>query len=155
MKVLGLQTLIRYREEATARDWANVLATFPLFASISKRRLRKLVEHATITEFAPGETVVAAGASANSFYIILGGSAAAQGKPAARPLRTGDYFGELALVDGLPRSASVVATSELHVLSLSQKSFLRLAKHDPAISLTMLRNLGAQFRRLEAQTARP
>lgn len=155
MNELGLQPLLRYREEATPREWAKVLATFPLFAGVSRRRLRKLVEHATIAEFAAGERVVAAGASANSFYIILGGSAAAQAKHAARPLRTGDYFGELALIDGLPRSAAVVATSELHVLSLSQKSFLQLAKNDPAISLTLLRNLGAQFRRLEAQAARP
>jgi CRP/FNR family transcriptional regulator, cyclic AMP receptor protein len=64
-----------------------------------------------------------------------------------------DYFGELAVLDGAPRSATVVATQQLQVMRLTSQSFLRLAQHDPRISLTMLRNLGAQFRRLEAQAA--
>ncbi|MGZ4396399.1 MAG: cyclic nucleotide-binding domain-containing protein [Gaiellaceae bacterium] len=133
----------------------KVLAKFSLFSGISKRRLRKLVREATFAEFAPGDTVVATKDAADSLYVILGGTAKVRGKVAARTLRMGDYFGELGLLDGAPRSATVVATHELHVMRLQRHSFLRLAEHDPAISLTMLRNLGAQFRRLEIQTAQP
>jgi CRP/FNR family cyclic AMP-dependent transcriptional regulator len=148
---LEAHALMRHWDQPSTDDWAQVLATFSLFSGISKRRLRKLVRHATITEFAPGDTVVEKDAPADSLYVILGGTAKARGKPAARTLRTGDYFGELGLLNGAARSATVVATRELHVMSLPRQSFLRLASHHPAISLTMLRNLGAQFRQLETQ----
>ena len=153
LTLMPSKALMRYWDHPSTRDWAEVLATFSLFSGISKRRLRKLVRHATLAEFGPGETVVMRNAPADSLYVILGGAAKARGKPAARVLRTGDYFGELPLFDGAPRSATVVATQELHVMRLPRRSFLRLAQHDPGISLRMLRNLGAQFRRLETQAA--
>jgi CRP-like cAMP-binding protein len=86
-------------------------------------------------------------------HVILSGSAKVLGKPAARPLRTGDYYGELALLEHAPRSATIVATAELHVIMLPRRSFLRLAQGHSAVALTMLRNLSAQFRGLEARAA--
>jgi CRP/FNR family cyclic AMP-dependent transcriptional regulator len=138
---------------ATDSDWAEVLAGLPLFSRIGKRKLRKLVRQAQLAEFAPGETVVATGAPADSFYVILGGEAKAFAKPAARTLRAGDYFGEMALVDDGPRSASVVATAELHVLRIPRRVFLELLEQDSAIAYTMLSELGARVRRLERHSA--
>lgn len=89
-----------------------------------------------------------------SLYVILGGAAKALGKPAARELGVGDYFGEMALIDGAPRSATIVATQELHLMRLPAQSVLRLARQHPAITLTMLRSFSTQLRRLEAQVAR-
>jgi CRP/FNR family transcriptional regulator, cyclic AMP receptor protein len=111
------------------------------------------VRHATIAEFVPGDTVLAMNDDAHSLHVILSGSARARGKPASRTLRTGDYFGELGLLEGAPASATVIATSELHVMKLPGEWFVRLAHHDPTFSLTMLTNLGAQVRRLEAAAA--
>ena len=148
-------TFAGYWNQPSTDDWARVLATFPLFSGISKRRLRKLVRDAKFAEFAPGDTVFATEDTADSLYVILSGTAKVRGKVAARTLRTGDYFGELGVLDSAPRSATVVATHELHVMRLPRQSFLRLAQNDPAISLTMLRNLGVQFRRLETQAAQP
>jgi CRP/FNR family transcriptional regulator, cyclic AMP receptor protein len=153
LTLMRSHALMRYWDNPSTGDWAQVLAEFSLFSGISKRRLRKLVRHATFAEFAPGDTVVMRDEPADFLYVILSGTAKPMGKPAARALRTGDYFGELALFDGAPRSATVVATHELHVMKLPRRSFLRLAQHDPGISLTMLRDLGAQFRQLETQTA--
>ena len=138
-------------DHASATDWTDVLATFPLFSGVPKRRLRKLVRLATFAEYNPGDSVVGKGGRADSLYVILGGSAKVQGKPASRALGVGDYFGELGLLDDAPRSATVVATEELHVMRLPRKSFLRLAQDDPAISWRMLSNLGSQIRRLEDQ----
>ena len=141
-------------DRPSERDWASVLATVPLFSGVSKRRLRKLARQATIAEFAAGDIVISKGERTDSLYIVLGGTAKARGRPAARALRTGDYFGELALIDGAPRSATVIAAQELHVMKLPGKSVRRLARRHPAITLTMFRNLSTQLRRLETQVAR-
>jgi CRP/FNR family transcriptional regulator, cyclic AMP receptor protein len=147
--------LMRYWERPRPDDWANVLATFPLFAQVGRRRLRRLVRKARLTGFAPGERVLAKGESTDSLYVILSGTATAVGTPAARRLHTGDYFGELALVDGAPRSATVVATEELHVMALPARSVLRIARRQPAVTLAMLRDLSTQLRRLEGLAYRP
>jgi CRP-like cAMP-binding protein len=145
--------LMGFWDRVTSADWADVLAAFPLFSGIPNRRLRRLVRRATFAQYGPGDVVVQKGAPADSVYVILSGSAKARAKPAARTLRTGDYFGELGLLDGVPRSATVVATDELHVMRLPGASFLRLAQHNPSISLKMASNVGWQVRRLETRTA--
>jgi CRP-like cAMP-binding protein len=147
------QQLTRYWDRPRPSDWVDVLATFPLFSGVSKRRLRKLVRDARFTEFASGERVLSKGESGDSLYLILSGKATAVGTPAARTLGMGDYFGELALVERAPRSAAVVATQELHVMTLSRQAFLRLARQQPAVTLTMLSNLSTKLQRLEAQVA--
>src|SRR5262245_52858891 len=91
--------------QPTRGDWANVLAGFPLFTDVSKRRLRKLAGNATLADFAPGEPIMLAGERSDSLYVILGGNAEAVENRARRALRTGDYFGEVAMIDGGPRSA--------------------------------------------------
>jgi CRP/FNR family transcriptional regulator, cyclic AMP receptor protein len=145
--------LMQYWDHASPDDWASVLETFSLFSGISRRRLRRLVRHATLAEFVRGDTIVSRNAPADFLYVILSGAAQSREKSVARTLRTGDYFGEVGVLDGGPGSATVVATEELHVIRLPRRAFLRLAQHHPVISLTMLRNLGVRFRRLEAQSA--
>jgi CRP-like cAMP-binding protein len=136
---------------ATDRDWAETLAELPLFSPLAKRELRKLVRQAQFAEFAPGDAVVLTGAPADSFYVILGGKATARGKTATRTLGTGDYFGEMGLLDDEPRSATVVALEELHVMRLPRRSFLQLVERNPAVALTIMRELGGRVRRLERQ----
>jgi CRP/FNR family cyclic AMP-dependent transcriptional regulator len=146
--------ILRYEDRATDADWAEVLATFSLFFQVSKRKLRKLVQSATLAEVAAGQTVLSNGDTSDSLYVILGGAAKALRRPSHRELGVGDYFGELALIDGAPRSATVVATQNLHVMRLPAQSVLRLAQQHPAITVTMLKDLSTQLRRLEAQAAR-
>jgi CRP/FNR family transcriptional regulator, cyclic AMP receptor protein len=140
-------------DHASPADWANVLATFPLFSEIGKRQLRKLVRRATFAEYGRGDIVIQKGEPGESLHVILGGSAKALGKPASRTLRTGDYFGELSLLDGFPRSATVIATGDLHVMKLPRQDFLRLTQDDPSVSFKMVTTLGSQIRRLETQPA--
>jgi CRP-like cAMP-binding protein len=140
-------------DHASPADWAAVLATFPLFADVAERRLRALARHATFAEYGAGDVVIEQGAPGDALYVILSGSARARGRPAARKLGVGDYFGEMALLDGAPRSATVVATGELHVMRLPRRVFLSFAEHEPAVALRMLGNLGSQIRRLEIRPA--
>ena len=146
---LQLHEVVRHWDRPSADDWAHVLATFPLFSGVGKRRLRKLVRSATFAEFAQGQTVLSNGDTSDSLNVVLSGAAKAVRKHGALELGVGDYFGELALIDGAPRSATVVATQDLHVIRLPARSVLRLARQHPAITLTMLKNLSTQLRRAQ------
>jgi CRP/FNR family transcriptional regulator, cyclic AMP receptor protein len=141
-------------DEPTLADWADVLATVPLFTGVRKRRLRRLARNATLAEFAAGEPIISPGDPGNWLYIILSGHAKTRSRGGERVLRSGDYFGELALIDGRPRSATLVAVSDVHMMKLPSPSVRRLARRCPAIALTMLRDLTAQLRRLEIEGAR-
>jgi CRP-like cAMP-binding protein len=138
---------------ATDGDWAEVLDEFPLFSRIGKRRLRKIARAAQFAEFAPGDHIISSGDPADSFYVILGGEAKAIGKPAARTLGAGDHFGELALLDGGRRSATVVANTDLHVMRLGRQTFLEVLDSDPGVARTIMSELGSRVRRLERQPA--
>jgi len=121
-------------------EWADVLATFPLFAGAGRRALRTLVEHACFVEFDAGETVVARGDPADALFVVLSGSAATSGATDVRSLSRGDYFGELPYLGDSKRSVTVVATAALHVMEVSWEAFVRLAQSDPSVSLAMVRN---------------
>jgi CRP-like cAMP-binding protein len=68
-------------------------------------------------------------------------------------LRAGEYFGELALIPGRPRSKAVVAVSYVYAMKLPSRSVLQLARRHPAITLTMLRDLAVRLGQLEAEGA--
>jgi CRP-like cAMP-binding protein len=136
-------------ERPTAKDWTGVLAALPLFSRCRKRHLRKVAELAQFKEFAPGDVVIQAGDAPDAFYLILSGRARVLVKSRARMLRTGDYFGEMGLVDGEPRSASIVAADELQVMKLPRRPFLKLLQQEPGIAVAMLAELAGRVRRLE------
>ena len=141
-------------DRPTAGDWLDVLAQLPLFAGVNKRRLRKLARAATLAEFAPGETIIFARDHDDLLYIILSGQARTTSRDNRRLFRVGDYFGEMALIDGCPDAATVVATNYVEVMKLPSRSVLELARRHPAVTLTMFRDLTARLRRLEAEGAR-
>jgi CRP-like cAMP-binding protein len=143
----------RHWDRPTAGDWASVLANFPLFAGVSRRRLRNLARKATLAEFTPGETIISAGDTDEVLYVILSGHTRATGRGVRRVLGVGEYFGEMALIDGRPRSATVVALSDVHVMKLPSRSVLKLARRHPTITLAMLRDLTTRLRQLEAEGA--
>lgn len=97
LALVRLHDVMPHVDRASVDDWTEVLADFPLFAGISKRRLRKLVRGASFAEIARGDTVIRKGDSSDSLYVILGGAAKASGEPEAQEFGVGDFFGELAL----------------------------------------------------------
>ena len=133
----------------SAKDWATVLAALPLFAQISKRQLRKIAELARVTDYDTDAVVMHEGDPGDSLHVVLSGRARVLGKPRARILKTGDYFGEMALIDGAPRSATIAADGELQTMRISRKQFMRLVEREPSIGVAMLEELAGRVRRLE------
>ncbi len=132
----------------STRDWARVLAGLPLFAAVGKRQLNKIAELARVQQFESGTVVIQQGEAGDAFHLILSGRARVMG-PRTRILRTGSYFGEMALLDGAPRSATIMADGELQTMRLPRKPFLGLLKKEPSITVAMLTELARRVRALE------
>lgn len=148
------ETLLgRAWDEPTTKDWADVLVELPLFSRLKKRELRRLAALAEFKEFGPDDVIVQAGDAPDAFYLILSGRARVLVRPRARQLRTGDYFGEMGLIDGEPRSATVVAVGNLQVMKLPRRPFLKLLGQEPGIAVAMLAELARRVRRLEKAPA--
>jgi CRP/FNR family transcriptional regulator, cyclic AMP receptor protein len=134
-------------------DESQVLAALervPLFAGLTRRHLRKIAGASTIAHVPAGQHIVREGFSAEAFYVILAGEAVVTGPPTTSRLTGGDFCGELGLLDGSPRSANVVAETDVVAVKLPRKDFLALIDHRPEIARALLADLAARVRRLEA-----
>ena len=130
-----------------SKAWADVLASVPLFEGLSQRHLRKIAGQATVKRFAPLTAIVREGASGDAFYVILDGTASVRrtGKRAIT-LKAGDFFGEMALLDGAARTATVEASSEVLTLRLGRAAFQKVLESEPKVAVSMLRALAARMR---------
>ncbi len=137
--------------EATV-DESQILAALgsvPLFAGLGKRDLRRIAGASTIAHVPAGHHVVREGFSAEAFYIILDGQASVTGPAATTHLRPGDFCGELGLLDGSPRSASVLAQSDIVAVRLPRREFLEMVDRRPEIARALLADMAGRVRRLE------
>lgn len=153
LALMHVRVLPRRLDRSNAGDWADVLANVRLFKGASNRRLRKLAREATFAELAPGEMISSPVDHGNYLYIILSGTVEAFSRPAPRTLRAGDYFGELGLIDGRPRSGTVIARGAVHVMKLPTGAVQKFAREHSTFSLAVIRDLAPRLRRLEAGSA--
>jgi CRP-like cAMP-binding protein len=131
--------------------WMPVLARVPLFQSLSKRHLRRVWRLAEPRRCRKGADVVVAGGRGDAFYIILDGGAEVKMPGGhSKSLKEGDSFGELALLDGAPRAATVTAKNSLFMARIKRADFLKLVKSEPEIGLGLARGLVAMIREMEA-----
>jgi CPA1 family monovalent cation:H+ antiporter len=132
-------------------DWLATLADVPLFYELSKRDLRRIAKLARIRRFAPGSRMVRAGDPGTSFFVVLDGAAlVVPTSGRRRRLGAGDCFGEMALLDGAPRSADVIAEGEVLALTIGRAPFTKLLRKEPALASALLRTLAARLRAAEA-----
>jgi CRP/FNR family transcriptional regulator, cyclic AMP receptor protein len=139
----------------TARLWADVLSGVPLFADVPARQVRKIARLGSVARFDAKTPIVNAGDPGEAFYVILSGRAKirrGRGRAAAQ-IGPGAYFGEMALVDGAPRSATIVAETETTCLLLTRRRFAKLLRGEPTVALALLRTLAARVRELEESPA--
>ena len=132
--------------------WLPVLERVPLFQALTKRHLRRVVRLAEMKRFKSGAVVVRAGARGDAFFVIIDGSARVQTPDGhTRDLHEGDFFGELALLDGAPRSATVSAINSLTTARIARTAFLRLLREEPAIGVGLAHGLVGIVRDLQAK----
>ncbi len=126
------------------------LQRVPLFSGFNEHELRRVAELSRIAEAAAGTAITQIGEPGDSFFIIIDGTVAVRTPVGAgSQLQPGDFFGEMSLLDGEPRSATIVATTDLRLLIVDRSHFWRLLDEAPDLVRGMLTILSRRVRRLE------
>jgi CRP-like cAMP-binding protein len=136
--------------DVMGRGWADVLGEIPLFAGLSKRHLNRIASVAKTRRYARYTAIVRAGERGEAFYVILDGTVLVKppGKRSVK-LGPGDWFGEMALLDGAPRTANVEAQSEVFVMLLGRSAFRKTIEAEPRIAVALLSTLAQRLRASE------
>jgi CRP/FNR family transcriptional regulator, cyclic AMP receptor protein len=126
----------------------HLLAAVPLFSDLSSRHLKRMADLAEEVRFSAGDPIVQEGQPGGTFYVILEGEAKVTRKGRKlNELYPGDFFGEVSLLDGGPRTATVTAETPIVAIRLFRKEFAKLIAADPEISLKIVAELASRIRR--------
>jgi len=138
------------------------LSAVPLFEDLSKRELSRLYRESTIVNHEEGHTIVTEGRGAHGFHLIRSGTApVVRNGRVLTHLGPGQFFGELALFDTGPRTATIVSETPLQVLVVSRSDFRRVGAGKSDVGLEAPRTCGrsieggAECARCRAWVSRP
>ncbi|TPW17833.1 MAG: CRP/FNR family transcriptional regulator cyclic AMP receptor protein [Halothiobacillaceae bacterium] len=131
-----------------------VLKTIPLFANLSEDALALLAQHLVVKSYPKNAILVNEGDATDSMFIIQSGRVKVylsdeEGKEVMLNIHSeGEYFGEIALLDERPRSASVMTLTDCRLWMISKQDFEAWLKQHPSVSLILLRDLASRLRLL-------
>jgi CRP/FNR family cyclic AMP-dependent transcriptional regulator len=133
--------------DVTTTDMAKMLGNVPIFSGLSKKELEAIARAAKEVSHREGSTLAKEGESGMGFFLITDGTASVSvGGRARTKLKSGDFFGEISLIDSGPRTATVTAETPVKLLGLTQWSFKRLIEQNPAIAAKMLKVMAQRLR---------
>ena len=131
----------------TTKDTVSQLAKVPLFSECSQRDLQTVARVVREIPHGAGTVIAREGEPGVGLFIILEGTADVSiGGRKKATLGPGDFFGEIALLDGGPRTATVTARSDLALLGLTEWVFRGLMAEHPSIALKTLQQMAARLR---------
>ncbi|HVW81161.1 MAG TPA: cyclic nucleotide-binding domain-containing protein [Mycobacteriales bacterium] len=125
----------------------DLLSRIPLFRGCTKDELRHIDRAATRVDYAPGQLICREGEVGRELIMIIDGEASIDrgGVEIAR-VGPGAFIGEMSLLDGGPRSATITATSEVRALALATREFWQVIDEVPAIAHRLLTTLAERLR---------
>ena len=134
-----------------------MLELVPLFSGLNEQDLLKLESGATVRSYPRNTIIIHQGDESNNLYVILEGRVKVfLGSEDGREiildfLETDEAFGEMALIDGERRSASVMTTEESRIAMLPQRHFIECLRGHPDISINLMRTLSGRIRSMAGQ----
>lgn len=135
------------RRKLDTTDKHQALRAVPLLASCTDKELDGIAALTTEVGVHAGQKLCERGAAGVEFFVLLEGTAeVAKSSGAVIEVGAGEFFGELALLDGGPRTATVTMRTDGRVLALSGPEFRELLRATPEIAIRMLSVLGARMR---------
>jgi CRP/FNR family cyclic AMP-dependent transcriptional regulator len=131
----------------------ELLRRVPLFAGLGGRDLEEVARLVDEVDVPAGHVLTTQGQSGAEFFVIVSGSARVDRDGVkVMTLRDGDFLGEISLIDGRPRSATVTAETPLQLLVLAHREFHSLLDRFPTIQRAVLNALAERVRRTEPET---
>jgi CRP-like cAMP-binding protein len=150
-------------EPPVSKDVAEIeqtLGNVALFSHLSARQRARLARFATTRDYKQGSTIVRQGDTSMSLYVILSGSVRVNresegggGAVQVEQLGHGGAFGEMGLIEDMPRAATVVAEEPTTCALLAKWDFQNELRDDPEIALSLLPVLTARIRELDSLLA--
>ena len=112
----------------------ELLQRVPLFSQLDKKGLQGVAQIADELDLPAGKEMATEGDRGREFFVLLKGEAdVTKGGRSINTMKEGDFFGEIALVTKMPRTATVTATTEVDVLVITEQAFDNLLKKSPEI----------------------
>jgi CRP-like cAMP-binding protein len=112
----------------------ELLKGVPLFSKLDKKGLQDVAQIADELDLPAGKEMATEGDRGREFFVLLRGEAeVTKGGQKINTMKEGDFFGEIALVTKMPRTATVKATSDVDVLVITEQAFDNLLKKSPEI----------------------
>jgi CRP-like cAMP-binding protein len=121
-----------------------------MFEGCSERQLRSIARIARVFDAQPGTVITRAGEPGNEFYLILDGTVSVDlsvGRPVS--LRPGEFFAEMSLLDGNPRSATIVTDTPVRLLVINRENFSVFRREVPDLTQILLVTLSRRVRQAE------
>lgn len=123
------------------------LARVPIFSSCSPEEIAAIEQVTQEQAFQPGQLIVSQGGPGQAFYMILTGRVEIiRDGNSLGAYKSGDFFGEMSLLDNAPRSATIRALTGTTCLMLSSWDFMRLLETHPSIAIKLLEVLSRRLR---------
>lgn len=126
------------------------LQRIPILESCTNRQLRAIARIAEVREAPAGQVLTQIGEPGDQFFMIVDGSARAEVSPQQQHrIGPGEFFGEMSLLDGGPRSATVITDTPVRLLLIRRRDFSSLLKEVPALALQIMVTLCRRVRQAE------
>jgi CRP-like cAMP-binding protein len=140
-----------FRGRVSQDDRIERLEEVELLSGCSRRQLRAIARISEVVEVPGGTLLARAGDAGEEFFVIIDGSARVEVSPRKRSrLGPGQYFGEMSLLDGGPRSATVIADTPLRLLVIKRRNFSTLLREAPDLSQSLMATLSRRVRVAES-----
>jgi hypothetical protein len=135
------------RDMSVADTRVEALSKVPLFSSLSGRQLRKLSKSALEDRYVEGAVVVHQGGRTETMFVILEGTVriVRDGRTIARR-SVGEFFGEIAVIDGRPRAGTVIAETPLRCVVFYRRALKEMVIEEPQAAWSMLEALASRVR---------
>jgi CRP-like cAMP-binding protein len=124
----------------------ELIRKVPLFSHLSRKQLAQIAKVADEIDLNEGKEMTREGATGREFFVILEGSADVRRRGRRiNSLKPGDFFGEIALVTSVPRTATVAATSPVRALVVTDREFRHLLEESPDIKTRVMEAMAARL----------
>ena len=135
-----------------ADDKVELLRRVPLFAALEPPELSAVAEIADLIDVPAGTVLTHEGRHEGYFFVVVAGNVRIErGGVTVNTLTDGDFLGEIALLDGGPRTATATAVSDSRLLQVTNDQFDELVATTPSVRAAIMTEVGSRLRRIDEE----